>query len=203
MLSWRGAATASSADTRPARSPRNAGARASLTTESPASPAPDDAGRLRHGAAPCSARQPLGGCGGPCRGPPPSTNQAVELSGVLAGHLPGDVGRQVRELLGDIFPRLRPHPIGVRIVGAPHQRLDAHLVDQLGAHAVVLEGRLALPAPVLAWLQLEREVLVLVLVLEIHAVEHVRDPADAALAEGDADVRVALEYRPPHHVGQD
>src|SRR2546425_6397072 len=90
-------------------------------------------------------------------GPPPSTNQAVEPPGVLAGHLPGDVARQVRELLGDILSRLRPHPVGMRIVRTPHQRLDAHLVDQLGAHAVVLEGRLALPAPVLARLQLERK----------------------------------------------
>ena len=91
----------------------------------------------------------------------------------------------------------------MRIVGAPHQGLDAHLVDQLGAHAVVLERRLALPPPVLAGLQLERQVLVLVLVLEIHAVEHVRDPADAALAEGDADVRIALEHGPAHQSGQD
>jgi hypothetical protein len=33
-----------------------------------------------------------------------SAHQAVELSGVLADHLSGDLGRQVRELLGDIFP---------------------------------------------------------------------------------------------------
>src|SRR5262249_7119359 len=52
---------------------------------------------------------------------------------------------------------------------------------------------LALAAPVLARLELEGQVLVLVLVLEVHAVEYVGNPADAALVEDHADVRVALE----------
>src|SRR6266850_4920514 len=112
-------------------------------------------------------------------------DQAVEPPGVLARHLVRDVVGQVLELLADVLRRLRPHAVGVRVVGAPHQRLHAHLVDELGAYAVVLERRLGLPPPVLARLQLERQVLVLVLVLEVHAVEHVGDPADAGLAEGD------------------
>src|SRR5439155_873360 len=132
-----------------------------------------------------------------------SADQAVKLPRVLAGHLPRDLGGQVRELLGDVFLRLRPHAIRMRVVRAPHQRLDAHLVDELGAHAVVLKRRLALPAPVLAGLQFEGKILVLVLVLEIHAVDHVGNPADAALAEGDAHVRIALEDGPAHQRGQD
>src|SRR5262245_31181473 len=140
---------------------------------------------------PASGRRP--------RGPPAedcgrSANQAVEAAGVLARHLVGDVVRQVLELLADVLRRLRPHTVGMRIVRAPHERLHAHLVDELGAHAVVLEGGLALPPPVLTGLQLQRQVLVLILVLEVHAVEHVGDPADAALPEGDLQIRIALEH---------
>src|SRR6185503_17416906 len=74
------------------------------------------------------------------RARPPGS--AVEAARVLAGHLVGDVGGQVLELLVDVLLRLRPHPVGVRVVGAPHQGLDAHLVDELGAHPIVLEGGL-------------------------------------------------------------
>src|SRR6266478_8508653 len=122
-------------------------------------------------------------------------DQAVELAGILAGHLEGGFGRQMAELLFDVFLRFRPHAIRVRIVRTPHQRLYPHLLDQLGADAVELQRRLALAAPVFAWQRLELEVLVLVLVLEIHAVEHVGDPADAALAQHDADIGEALEHR--------
>src|SRR2546422_1231589 len=83
-----------------------------------------------------------GGHCGALRGPP--SHQPVEPSRVLTRHLPRDVVGKMLELLGDVLGRLRPHAVGVRIVTAPHQRLDAHLVDQLGADPVVLEGRLAL-----------------------------------------------------------
>src|SRR5882724_8850229 len=49
------------------------------------------------------------------RPPPGSADQAIELSGVLARHLAGDVGGQVRELLVDVLLGLRPHAVGVRI----------------------------------------------------------------------------------------
>ena len=75
-------------------------------------------------------------------------HQAVELAGVLAGDLVGDVARQVAELLGDVFRGIRPDAVGMRIVGAPHQGLDAHILDQLGADAVVLKRSAALAAPV-------------------------------------------------------
>src|SRR5215471_9326153 len=115
----------------------------------------------------------------------PLLDQAVELPRVLAGDLVGYLGGQVPELLRDVFGRLRPHPIAVRIVGAPHERLHPHVLDELGADPVELEGRLALPPPVVAGLHLEPQVVEAVLPLEVHAVEGVGNPADAALAEGD------------------
>src|SRR5260370_842871 len=81
----------------------------------------------------------------------------------------------------------------MRLVGAPHQRPLADLVHHLGADPVELEGGLALPPPVVTGLHREPEIPEAVLPLEIHPVEGVGDPADAALAEGDADPRVALE----------
>src|SRR5437899_9921210 len=79
-----------------------------------------------------------------------ASHEPVELARVLAGDLLRDVGRQVTELLLDVLGRLRPHAVAVRVVGAPHERLDAHVLDQLGADAVELERALALAAPVVA-----------------------------------------------------
>src|SRR5262252_8961236 len=77
-------------------------------------------------------------------------DQAVELARVLAGDLVHHVRGEVAELLLDVLRRLGPHPVGVRIVRGPHERLRSHLVDQLGPDAVELERRLALAAPVVA-----------------------------------------------------
>src|SRR5215467_9154833 len=77
------------------------------------------------------------------------------------------------------------------------------LLDVLGADAVELEGGLALPPPVVGGLHGEPEIPEPVLPLEVHAIQRVGDPADAALPEGDADVRVALEYGAANHRGQD
>src|SRR5262249_47581262 len=71
------------------------------------------------------------------------------------------------------------------------------------ADLVELERGLALPAPVVARLHREPEVAEAVLPLEVHAVKRVRDPTDSALAERDADVRIALENRGADHRGQD
>src|SRR2546425_11965621 len=108
-------------------------------------------------------------------------DQPVELAGVLTGDLGDDVRGQVAELLGDIFRRLGPDTVGMRIVGAPHERLDADIVDQLGADRIELERRLALPAPVLARPHLQSEVAEAILPLEIHPIERVGNPPDAAL----------------------
>src|SRR5206468_12187532 len=91
------------------------------------------------------------------RSPPPRFlgYQPVELARVLAGHLVSQLRGQMAELLVDVLGRLRPHAVPVRIVRAPHQRLHAHVVDELGADAVELEGRLALAAPVVARLHLQ------------------------------------------------
>src|SRR5213594_1392738 len=133
----------------------------------------------------------------------PRLHQPVELPRVLARDLVRDVGRQVAELLGDVLRRLRPDAVGMRVVGAPHEGLDAHVVDQPGTDAVVLERRLALAAPLVARLHLESEVAEAVLPLVVHAIKRVGDPADAALAERDPDVRVALEDGAADDGGQD
>ncbi len=79
-----------------------------------------------------------------------------------------DVRRQVTELFGDVFRRVRPDAIRMRIIGTPHQRFDTQIFYQLKADAIELERRLALAAPVLAWQQLKFELppmLVLILVV--------------------------------------
>src|SRR5437016_11764856 len=99
------------------------------------------------------------------------------------------------ELLLDVARRLGPDAVGMRIVRPPHERLDAHLLDQLGADRIELEGGPALPAPVVARLHREAEIAEAVLPLEVHPVERVGDPDDPSLAERYADVRVALQHR--------
>src|SRR6266571_7832070 len=116
--------------------------------------------------------------------------ESVELPGILARDLAHDVGRQVAELLLDILAGLGPYAVGVRVVGGPHERLGAHLVDELGTDAVELERRLALAPPVVARLHRQPEVAEAVLPLEVHAVERVRDPADAALPEPDLQIGI-------------
>src|SRR5215470_1501348 len=130
-------------------------------------------------------------------------DQAVEIPCVLADDLVGHVRRQMAELLLDVLGGLGPHAVAVWIVGAPHERLHADVVDELGADAVELEGGLALPTPVVAGLHLEPEIVEAVLPLEVHPVESVGQPADAALSEGDADVGIALEHGAADHGGQD
>src|SRR4029453_19660463 len=94
-------------------------------------------------------------------------DQAVELPRVLADDLPDGRGRQMAELLLDVLGGLRPDPVAVRIVGAPHQRVLADLVDHLGPDPVELERSLALPPPVVARLHPEAQVAEAVLPLEI------------------------------------
>src|SRR5262245_40839817 len=130
-------------------------------------------------------------------------DQAVELAGVLARDLLDHVGRQVAELLFDVLRRLWPHPVGVRVVRGPHERLGTHLVDHLRADPVELEGCLALAPPVVARLHREPEIAEAVFPLEVHPVERVGDPADAALAERDLQVRIPLEHRGADDRGQD
>src|SRR5206468_2482059 len=53
---------------------------------------------------------------------PAGSHQPVEFARVLAGDLADNVGRQVAELLLDVLRRLRPHPVGVRVVRRPQER---------------------------------------------------------------------------------
>src|SRR5260370_15110389 len=80
-------------------------------------------------------------------------HQAVELGGVLAGDLVDHLRRQSGELLVDVFCRFLPDAVRMRVIRAPHDGLDADIVDQLGADRVELEGRPALAPPILARLQ--------------------------------------------------
>src|SRR6266566_2554079 len=125
-------------------------------------------------------------------------HQPVELGGVLAGDLVHDVGRQTGELLVDVFLRFRPYAVGVRVVRAPHDRFDADILDQLGADRVELERCAALAAPVFARLQLH-QIAETVLEFEIHAVQRIGNPADAALAKADAQIGMPLEDAGAHH----
>src|SRR5215470_18546218 len=121
-----------------------------------------------------------------------SVYESVELGGVLAGDLVHDIGRQIGELLGDVLRAFRPDTVGMRVIRAPHQGLDPHILDELGADPVELKRRAALTAPVFARLELH-QVAEAVLKLEIHAVERIGQPADAALAKADPHVRIALQ----------
>src|SRR6266850_4072268 len=56
--------------------------------------------------------------------------ESVEVRGVLAGDLAAHLGRQVPQLALDVLARVRPHAVGMREVGAPHDLVGAQLVEQ-------------------------------------------------------------------------
>src|SRR5215475_10666619 len=127
-----------------------------------------------------------------------SVDEAVEPARVLAHDLSPRALRQMTQLLLDELLGVGPHPVRVREVRAPHDGLRPQLLEQSHADAIALVGGLALAAPVIAGTHRQLEILELVFPLEVHAIEHVRDPADAALADDELEVRVALE-----HAGED
>ena len=47
----------------------------------------------------------------------------------------------LREVERDLFARVRPYALGVRIVGTPHEVIDADHVARQHARAIVFEGR--------------------------------------------------------------
>src|SRR5205823_9198196 len=75
--------------------------------------------------------------------------EAVELRGVLADDLAADVGGQVAQLALHVLARVRPHAVGMRKVRAPHDLVDAELVDELDPDRIRLVRGPALPLPVL------------------------------------------------------
>src|SRR5438093_837285 len=115
-----------------------------------------------------------------------SGSEAVERGGVVADDLPPRGGGQLTELAVDVLLRIGPHAVGMREVRAPHDLVGAQLVEQLHADRIGLVRRPALALPVLAGRHREREVLELVLPLGVHAPQHVRNPADARLAQHEA-----------------
>src|SRR5689334_383042 len=107
-------------------------------------------------------------------------DQAVELADILADDLASNVGGQTAELALNVFLRIREDTIGMRIIGSPHDVLDADFVEQPGADAVVLECSPALTMPVITGFHLEMrdEVAETVFILVIHAIEHIGQPPD-------------------------
>src|SRR5262249_39242966 len=130
-------------------------------------------------------------------------HEAVEPARVLADDLAAHIRGQMAELALDVLGRVRPDAVGMREVRGPHDVVHAELVQELHAHLVGLEGRLALALPVLAGQHAEAQVLELVLPLEVHAVEDVGDPADAPLTPHQGDARVPLEHAAVDHAHED
>ena len=115
------------------------------------------------------------------------------------------VGHAV-ELLGERLGGVRPRRVGVRVVDLPRDRVDADLVAQLDADAVLHEARDDVLAEHVAR-ELPAEVLsgptVLLLVGAVDALEEIRHPPDAALGEADLQAGVAAQEVRPDDVGGD
>src|SRR5215470_19868143 len=130
--------------------------------------------------------------------PGPLVDESVQLAGVLADDLVANFCGQVAQLTLDEFARIGPHAVRVREVRTPHDGIVPNVVEEFDADAITLVGRPALATPVLARPHSQANVLELVLPLRIHAVQHVRDPTNPALANDDLDVAVSLK-----HAGED
>src|SRR5438876_2439727 len=128
--------------------------------------------------------------------------ESVQLAGVVAEDLALDGRADRAEVLGDPLLRVGPDAVGMRVVRAPH---DVVLADERDHHrdrGLVLIGRIALPAPQLARLHREVELVVAVLVPLVHPVEDVRQPAHAGLAEHELETREAIESAREHYARQ-
>ena len=133
--------------------------------------------------------------------------EAVETGGVVADDRPRLVGGHVgQDLLHDGL-RARKRRLGVRVVGAPHQRLDADDVAHAHAVAVLLEAGEAVAVP-----EVGRERALLlepvplattrpVRVGVVHLVEEERDPRELVLDRADPQPREPLEHAGEDEVG--
>src|SRR5207253_979261 len=98
---------------------------------------------------------------------------------------------------GRAVPRLaraRPGRVAVRVVARPEDVLEARLVAQLHPGMVLDEGRVPLAVPVAARRLGDDGLRPEAVLLEgrVHALEVVRDPADAGLDHDEDEARVAL-----------
>src|SRR3546814_15943044 len=75
----------------------------------------------------------------------------------------------------------------------PHHIVDSQHVEQFDADLVALIGRLALTVPVIGRLHRQGQIRELLLPLQIHMIQDVRNPADTALADHDLDVGISLQ----------
>src|ERR1041384_5506058 len=83
----------------------------------------------------------------------------------------------------------------MRVIGTPHHVFNTDHLEQHGSNAIVLKSSTALTSPVLARFHAESwdAIAEVVLVFVVHAIQDVRDPADAAFTQHDAQRWITLE----------
>src|ERR1700691_3370258 len=74
--------------------------------------------------------------------------KAEDPRDIVMHHLARIVLGNMGEVERDFSPRVRPHALGMRIVGAPHEVVDADHVACQHARAVILKGREKLAAKI-------------------------------------------------------
>src|SRR5207249_738309 len=143
---------------------------------------------LRRGAAGSTAAEPG------ALAPPNGSLDPVEPRRVPPHDQVALARRHVGELLRDGLARARPGRVAVRVVARPEDVLEARLVAQLHAGTVLDEGRVALAVPVRARRLGDHRLRPEAVLLEgrVHALEVVRNPADARLDHHEDEARVAL-----------
>src|SRR5262249_27425281 len=131
-----------------------------------------------------------------------SRAEPVEVARVVAEDALPRRRRHALEVLLDGLPGVRPRAVGVRVVGRPHHPVVAQRVDDTQADEVGLERRPHLAPEVLARAHRELEAALRapefpgveeLAIRVVHALQHVRQPADAGLGEDDLETRMALE----------
>src|SRR6516225_1174896 len=122
--------------------------------------------------------------------------EAVEPGGVAAGDLELVLRTCVLEVAGDDLLRVRPGRGLVRIVGRPHQFVDADELSALNADIVVDIGGPHLTLEILARLELVGKAGSDALAFEsaVHALQVIGQPADIVLGRHDLQLREAVEH---------
>src|SRR5882724_2865516 len=117
-------------------------------------------------------------------------SEMIELDHVITGDLPTYMRRQRPQIFLNVPARFRPNAVGVRVVSPPEDVVLAHQRDDRLDILVLLVGRISLPPKIVARLHGEAEAAGAVLVLCVQAVEDIRDPGHARLAENELELRI-------------
>ena len=104
------------------------------------------------------------------------SGEVVEAGHVFAGDLAAHARRDLGEVLVEHALRVGPDAIGVRVVGAPNDVVLADQRDDRVEILVLLIGDIALPAEIVARLELEIEAPRAVGIFGVEAVEDIRQP---------------------------